>query len=249
LPQKRASDAVPVSPAQRQAANADRTQVSGLKMLLNSRRFRCDMQGMHRMLMMVLWAMMALFAPGCAASRAPAMLDHSAWERQRGGIAVLSDDPRVSPARAAEALARIAPARCPLNLRIAVFQNDAPAAHCFKDGAFYVSTGLLERFSDEELAAVLAHEFGHLVIDGILAPEPSALSGALRGPLALAAGDVELHADLVARTLLNTRDISPAALTRALGKVAAASPGAIFYAALVRRVAVLADLDRQLPAE
>jgi Zn-dependent protease with chaperone function len=185
--------------------------------------------------MLVLMAC-ALGAQGCGTSAAA----RASWERSRGGLASSPVEPRLSAERPRAALARVAPACCTLTLSVSVLQNDAPAAHSFKDGALYVSTGLLARLTDDELAAVLAHELGHLMIDGLLTEEPAALSGK---PAALAGADVELHADLLARSVLRERGISPRALTSALQKVAAASSGETFYAGLTRRVAKLQGMD------
>jgi Zn-dependent protease with chaperone function len=185
-----------------------------------------------RLLATILCALGLLCAQGCASGSTA----RSSWERHHGGVASAAQtDLRLSPARTHAALARVAPAASPLQLRVRILHNDAPAAHCFKDGALYVSTGLLQRLSDDELAAVLAHELGHLVIDGILTPSPAALSGITP--------DVELHADLVARKLLSAREIPPSALTTALEKVALASRTEPFYLPLKRRIQALQEVE------
>jgi hypothetical protein len=189
---------------------------------------------MHRMLVILFWATWALFAPGCASTAS-----HSAWEIDRGGIACTSGDARLSPGRAHAALARVAPGDTRLALHVSILNNAAPLAHSFRDGALYLSTGLLQRLTDEELSAVLAHELGHLIIDGFLTPEPAALSGSTPPT----PSDVELHADFVARSILDAHHLPAAALTTALAKVAAASRGEPFYRSLMQRVATLRSLD------
>lgn len=187
---------------------------------------------MLRLITIFLCALAILCAEGCASPTAA----RSSWENHRGGLASTSSpDPRLSPTRTNAALARVAPVASPLHLSVSILHNDAATAHCFKDGALYVSTGLLQRLSDDELAAVLAHELGHLVIDGILTPNPAALFGITQ--------DVELHADLVARKMLSDRAIPPAALTTALEKVAQASRAESFYLPLKRRIQALRQLE------
>jgi hypothetical protein len=188
---------------------------------------------MQRLLVTFLMAACLACAQGCAMNGQARL----AWERDRGGLATAPCDGR--PARA---LARVAPERCSLRLTIGVLQNEAPEAHSFKDGAIYVSTGLLAQLTDDELAAVVAHELGHLMIDGLLATEPAALAG---HAATLAAEDEELHADLLARQVLDCRGIPPAALTIALAKVADVSKDQPFYVPLTRRVVVLKGMDRR----
>lgn len=187
---------------------------------------------MQRIVLMLFLAACLAGAQGCATSR---VAGRAAWEQDRGGLAGAPLEDR--PTRA---LARVAPTTCSLTLSIHVLRNETPVAHCFKDGTIYVSTGLLACLTDDELSAVIAHELGHLMIDGLLAPEPSALSGRAA---TLAAMDEELHADLLARRVLGVRKIPPAVLATALAKVAAASKDQPFYGRLMRRVALLTSMD------
>jgi len=184
---------------------------------------------------MIIFVAVTLSAQGCADS-VPS--SRARWEMEQGGL--VSSGQHGLLLRAQSVLARVESGCGTLPLHIAVLTNDAPVAHSFRDGSLYVSTGLMRQFTDEELAAALAHELGHLVIDGLVSPEPAALAG-----VALQTDDVELHADLLARNILHAHGLPPAALTTALEKVAAASRHESFYQPLVRRMKTLQTLDAQ----
>jgi hypothetical protein len=87
-------------------------------------------------------------------------------------------------------------------------------AWAWPDGRIEVSGALVDRLDDEELAAALAHELGHLLDDGHL-PGRHALDGG--------AGDAERRADRLGCGLLRRHAIPGAAMPRMLAKVAAAT--------------------------
>jgi hypothetical protein len=87
-------------------------------------------------------------------------------------------------------------------------------AWAWPDGRIEVAKGMVDRLDDQELAAALAHELGHL-IDGGHLDGPHALDGG--------AGDLERRADRVGCAMLMRHGVPAAALPRMLAKVAAAT--------------------------
>lgn len=92
-------------------------------------------------------------------------------------------------------------------------------AWSWPDGDVRVSRSLVELLDDEELAAALAHELGHLLDGGHLDGLPAALAGASRG-----AGE-EARADLLGCALLARAGTRPAALPAMLRTLSAAIAG------------------------
>lgn len=113
------------------------------------------------------------------------------WRRGRGGEL------------AGERLAGDAPVK---RLQFAVLNSPAACAYAWPDGHVFVTRGLAQALDDEELAAAVAHELGHLLNDGHLAAQAS-----LRGCWAVsgdpAAGGVEARADATGAALLRLRGI------------------------------------------
>ncbi|MEW6268147.1 MAG: M48 family metalloprotease [Thermodesulfobacteriota bacterium] len=105
-------------------------------------------------------------------------------------------------------------------------------AWSWPDGDVRVSRALVELLDDEQLAAVLAHELGHLLDEGHLRAMPAALAGddGRRGP--------EARADALGCVLLAERGLHAGALPAMLRTVARAiaqgAPGPD-PAALLRR--------------
>src|SRR5712671_4733615 len=118
--------------------------------------------------------MMGLVA-GCSASRAPrAMTLHDAWVRQQGGL--------ISGAKALTYQQRVQTSVARLRggslsgARVQVLDCDAAAAYAWPDRSIFATRGLVDLLADDELAAALAHEMGHLISDGWMQP-PVALRG------------------------------------------------------------------------
>lgn len=95
-------------------------------------------------------------------------------------------------------------------------------AWAYRAGRIEVTLGLVDLLDDDELAAVVAHELGHLVA-GRPRGEPSALAE-------VAEDADELQADAVACRLLAASGRPPAALPRMLRRLGAAMPGCDFGA-------------------
>ena len=128
--------------------------------------------------------------------------------------------------------------------RFVVLRDDLPNAFALPGGHIVLTTGLLEALrSPDELAAVFAHEWGHVerrhvlrnifrqaslqLLLAIVAGDQSALSGTLRtagelGSLSYSR-DYEREADDEAMALLAAHGTSPTALAEALASIRTAS--------------------------
>lgn len=147
----------------------------------------------------------------------------------------MRDDP--TSARASAALARVSAGLIARNLSIQVLDTESAEAFSFSDEAIYVARGLVVRLDDDELAATVAHELGHLLHDGVVKS-----MAALRGD-GDAHGDIERIADALGRQLLISHDIPAGALPSALEKVAAASRGTAYWRPLEERARDLRRMD------
>jgi Zn-dependent protease with chaperone function len=143
------------------------------------------------------------FAGGCTHSP---VLD--AWAAQHGGI--IGDE---MYARAEIALSRLTGGAAP-GLCVQVLKSDRAGAYAWHDGTLFVTRRLLALLDDDELAAVLAHEIGHLEAAD---QPPRALEGDIHadGP----AINAEVRADEAACGLLQKRGIPKRSLASALVKV------------------------------
>ncbi len=99
-------------------------------------------------------------------------------------------------------------------VRWRVAARDEPGAWAWPDGRIEVSRTLVDRLDDQELAAALAHELGHLLDGGHLPAMPHALAGG---------GDIERRADRVGCGVLLRHGVPGDAMPRMLAKVAAAT--------------------------
>jgi len=149
--------------------------------------------------------------------------------------------------------------------RLVVTRSDVVNAFAVPGGTVVVTTGLLRALrTPEELAAVLAHELGHVdahhpmravarqlslgALMGLVAGDHSALSGVLRtagelGGLAYSRND-ERAADDRAMALLARSGISPEALARALESLSLAAPNLSSASFLSTHPAPRERLDR-----
>lgn len=98
-------------------------------------------------------------------------------------------------------------------LSVRVLSNDSMGAWTFADGSIFVTQGLTRILSDDELAAVLAHETGHLKAAGQSTSDGLAFDGAA-GP-----AHCEERADDAGVALLKLRGIPAESLITALQKV------------------------------
>lgn len=105
----------------------------------------------------------------------------------------------------------IASAGVPVKLH--VIHSPCLGAWSWPGGNVYVAAPLLPLLTDDELAAVVGHEIGHLVRESPLHTQAALASGASHG-------DVESACDAIARTLLLHIGSDPSAMRSALLKLA-----------------------------
>jgi len=119
-------------------------------------------------------------------------------------------------------------------VRLRVLDCDTPCAFGWSDGRIYLTRSLVDLLDDQEVAAAIAHEIGHLIVDGHLRGA-AALRGSQRGD-----ADAEARADQAGLRLLRRRGLSTSAMASMLAKVAA-SPGSSTrcHDELTRRIALL----------
>ena len=95
--------------------------------------------------------------------------------------------------------------------RVLILESSKMNAFSWPDGRIYVTRGLVERLTDDELAAALSHELGHLLQDHHVTV--AALQGFA------ASGDCEAKADAWGCAILEARGIPRSAMTAMLTKV------------------------------
>ncbi len=98
------------------------------------------------------------------------------------------------------------------SISIHVLACRSVTAYSWPNGEIYVTLGLLNAMGDEELAAAIAHEIGHLLDGGHLSQVWSL--GGTELP-----GDLESRADLIGCRLLASKGISTHAMARMLEKL------------------------------
>ncbi len=121
----------------------------------------------------------------------------------------LAGTPAAAGARVDRAVARLGLGG---RARVSIRNEARPNAHAWKDGRIEVTLGLVRLLDDEELAAAIAHEEGHLEAQhqaGVLA----GLDGCRRD-----LGD-EFVADSLGCKVLNDRGLQPQAMVSMLRKV------------------------------
>ncbi|HVX83620.1 MAG TPA: M48 family metalloprotease [Phycisphaerae bacterium] len=159
---------------------------------------------------------------------------HAAWTSSHGGLL-----PGPETAFARRALERVSSQLAGPQLRIFVLRCADPVAYSFPDGSIYISAALIHALSDDQLAAVVAHELGHLLHDKFLTPP-----AALRGNIQNATGaDIESAADALGRELLIANHIPCTALAAALTIIADRSRNSPYEPSLRARAARQRILD------
>lgn len=143
---------------------------------------------------------------------------------------------REDQSRAEAILAKLTDGMNARALRVRVSDGRTVGAYSWPDGNIELTGRLVARLEDDELAAALAHELGHLLGgQGVARSAGSALSGGR------SADAVEARADSVATQLLARAGYPPDAMARTLTKVMRA-PGitAPCRARLANRISLLA---------
>lgn len=132
-------------------------------------------------------------------------------------------DRGAAPTERAQRLARVAGslgAALPADTRVSVSLVDRKGlgAWAWRDGRIRVTPGLVDLLDDDELAAAVAHELGHLLGGGHVGPAPSSLTGPGGEP-------GEQQADAIGCGLLAASGRSPQALRRMLQRLGQAMGG------------------------
>jgi hypothetical protein len=190
--------------------------------------------GVNRTIRVGLCIVAALALIGCGASTDAV----DAWARRQGGLCAFQQR------RVDQITQRLAAACEPI--RVGVLDADDLAAFSWPDRRAFVTRGLVAATSDDELAAAIAHELGHLLTDGHL-PARAAAAAALQGGSTIRA-DVEARADRVARGMLAISGMDPDAMRRLLVKLADGAGGQStrYRAQLRKRIAHLSSADELL---
>src|SRR5437899_1996032 len=112
---------------------------------------------------------LVLLAWGCASN------SHDTWVSTHGGTLADARQRRVE--RVSQPfLGRVIHG----SVRFRVLNYDTACAFGWPDGRIYLTRSLVDLLDDQELAAAIAHELGHLVVDGHL-HGAAALRGCERG--------------------------------------------------------------------
>ena len=156
--------------------------------------------------MRVLWLLFGIAlicaGQGCANSQ-----HEMSWIQHQGGLV---QGPCLAKAQRAEA--RLGTDLTALN----VLDDPAPGAYSWPDGNVFVTKGLVDLLTEQELAAAIAHEMGHLLNDGHL-QAPVSLQGCCTTP------NIEERADAIGVRLLQQAGISRDVMPQMLEKVERAS--------------------------
>ena len=147
-----------------------------------------------------------LVIPGCTLPTGQLPPNVHRWVTAQGGLANEATADRVS--RVCDPFLRLVEGR---PVRVFVLESDTVAAYAWTRSSVYVRRGLADLATDDELAAAIAHELGHLVIDGHLS-SPLALTGS-------SDDDAELRADRWGCCLLEQCGVPPTAMRTLLEKV------------------------------
>lgn len=104
-------------------------------------------------------------------------------------------------------------------LHVRVLDSEEVGAYGWRGGELFVTRGLVDLLDDQELAAALAHEMGHLLGDGSARPLVR-LSGGVDADANLM---VEANADRLGADFLRRQHLPAQAMPRMLAKVARAT--------------------------
>lgn len=119
-------------------------------------------------------------------------------------------------------------------VRVTITSASTLEAHGWRNGRIAVSAALVERLNDAELAAVLAHEMGHMLADGHLLSDYG-LDGCRDGNERNL--DAETAADAIGARILTRAGLPPSAMASMLTKVRdAQSPGSHCHRQMSRRI-------------
>ena len=144
---------------------------------------------------------------GLGCSPAPSQ---SAWVRANGGLA---GQAQLAKAQAALALLGTQTQ----SIHVSVINSDTAGAYAWPGGDVFVTRGLVDLLNQQELAAALAHEMGHMIADHTTNP-PNSLRGASTGNAA------EISADAIGINLLQKQGMNRDVMISMLRKVCGRNP-------------------------
>jgi Zn-dependent protease with chaperone function len=183
---------------------------------------------MHHWRVVLLTLTVVWITAGCAGQATSA----DGWVRRAGG---LSGD-AAAAGRVRTAAERLGLGDATGSVTVRLLDSRRVAAYAWPDGRVFVTTGLVARLDDDELAAAIAHEVGHLTGDGHLTGR-AGLGGRPRN-------GSEADADARGVELLRDRALPTDAMERMLREVRDAHRRApSIRRALDRRIAGLVTPD------
>jgi predicted Zn-dependent protease len=169
-----------------------------------------------------------VLATGCAQSASI-----RAWTHNQGGVLRDSRQPRID-----RIAARILPESAKPKTSVQVLASIEPSAFSWPSGKVFVTRGLVDLLDDDELAAAIAHELGHLLGDGHVKESPGSAVASLRG--CQTDFDAESRADAMGVNLLRAKGIPEKAMGSMLEKVRVAGQLPVTCkSAISRRVELL----------
>ena len=156
---------------------------------------------MLRAIGIIVLGIISLPALGCGS-----VASQTNWVRANGGVV---QDARLNRAQSA---CEILGSSADRSVCVHVLDSDSIGAYGWPDGNVFVTRGLVDLLTDQELTAAIAHEMGHLLNDGHLHTVVS-LRGCCTSP------DIEVRADSIGVRLLAEHGIGREAMTSMLNKV------------------------------
>jgi predicted Zn-dependent protease len=147
---------------------------------------------------------------GCASPPSAHSRDIAEWAAQQGGIECLDS----ARQQRLERVARPLLAAYGRGVTLHVLASDHACAYAWPGGDVFVTRRLTEILDDNELAAAVAHELGHLMSD----PRKPSAAAATLAPAA--DDDQERQADARGAALLKRAGLPAAAMTQMLESVA-----------------------------
>ena len=154
----------------------------------------------------ILGLVAVMLVGGCAVKSDPISL----WVRQEGGT-VASANP--SQARLESVAKRLTRGRPDLQISVYVLASDMVTAYSWPNHHIFVARGLMNRVDDNELAAVLAHELGHLLDRSHVPMTMASLRGCDKNLV------IEARADAIGSDLLQRQGCPTEAMITMLGKI------------------------------
>jgi predicted Zn-dependent protease len=136
------------------------------------------------------------------------------WLAEHGGTLPARSNPR--QVRADAALARLVRAQPEMHATVKVLASETIGAYSWPNGQIFVTAGLIDHVTQDELEAALAHELGHLIGDGHVRVVAS-----LRG--CDQDRDAEARADAVGVQVLQLQGLQAESMIALLEKVRAST--------------------------